>query len=60
MTMQESEPILRKGYWNLKRKLGVTMNFSKIDRLQFGKNAIHVDVFVVVVVVVFDIDCYVS
>ena len=35
------------------------MNFSKIDRLQFGKNAIHVDVFVVVVVV-FDIDCYVS
>ena len=36
MTMQESEAILRKGCWNLKRKFGVTMNFSKIDKL-WGK-----------------------
>ena len=25
------------GYWNLKRKLGVTMHFSEIIKLQFGK-----------------------
>ena len=28
---------LVKGYWNLKRKLGVTMHFSKIIKLQFVK-----------------------
>ena len=29
---------LDKGYWNPRRKLGVTMHFSEIIKLQFGKN----------------------
>ena len=28
---------LLKGYWNPKRKLGVTMQFSEKIKLQFGK-----------------------
>ena len=28
---------LGKDYWNPKRKLGVTMHFSEISKLQFGK-----------------------
>ena len=28
---------LSKGYWNPKRKLGVTIHFSEIIKLQFGK-----------------------
>ena len=28
---------LGKGYWNPRRKLGVTMHFSEIIKLQFGK-----------------------
>ena len=59
MTMQESEAILRKGCRNLKRKLGVTMNFSKIDKLQFGGKCYTCLYVFVFVVVVFAIDCYV-
>ena len=29
---------LNMGYWNLKRKLGVTMHFSQLFKLQVGKN----------------------
>ena len=29
---------LGKGYWIVKRKLGVTMHFSEIIKLQFGEN----------------------
>ena len=36
---------LGKGYWNPKRKLGVTMHFSEIIKLQFGKNSIRCLVF---------------
>ena len=37
---------LGKGYWIVKRKLGVTMHFSEIIKLQFGKKiAIHCFVF---------------
>ena len=30
---------LGKNYWNLKRKLGVTVHFSEIIKFQFGKNS---------------------
>ena len=30
-----------KGYWDLKRKLGVTTHFSEIIKLQFGKKKCH-------------------
>ena len=35
------EADLGKGYWNLKRKLGATMHFSEIIKLQYVKNSIH-------------------
>ena len=34
---QEKQSDLGKGYWNPKQKLGVTMHFSEIIKLQFGK-----------------------
>ena len=36
---------LSKCSWYPKRKLGVTMHFSEIIKLQFAKNAIHCFVF---------------
>ena len=36
---------LSKCSWYRKRKLGVTMHFSEMTKLQFGKNAIHCFVF---------------
>jgi len=37
----EEKVDLRKGYQNPKRKLEVTMHFSEIIDVKFGKNAIH-------------------
>ena len=39
ITTREKQILALKGYWNPKRKLGVTMYFSEIIKLQFGKKS---------------------
>ena len=36
---------LDKGYWDTKRKLGVTMHFSEIIKLQFGKKTPYIALY---------------